>query len=1293
MLKRILKHKLFIGISIPLAFLAIIIISVTLFMHSALFKNRAADLISEYMFSDDRYRLVLGEVRGNPLANLSISDLAIRFRSDTHSYDIVKVDEINIDYSLVSLIRDHFTITRAELVNPHVWIKSDSTTEQSDEGEGGGIGGLPDIRIELFSLSGGQVIYQSEDRADAVKSIDLRGTVTSGDDRIEAGVVSGSGSILTRDIEILSMTGRIAYGKSEDGGKALFFNRYRFGTESSRLNLTGEIALDDMVFDLEVSSSPLNLDEISTALGSDTGDLGRLNGTFALKGSPREMSMEGNFDGRIRNYSFSDFEADISLACRDISIDGFKGGLNGSRVDGKGIYLADKQLLDLSLSGRNIDLSREFYPGAGLPETDFNGRMDVSYLFGRGELSLDFYLGGGHFRNIPFENAVLSADYRNDSLLLKKMDAHSETHQIELSGSIVGRDTIRLLLDIQSEAEDTLFSYFGIEDYRADVDVSGLWRGTFDEWDLRLSGNCRDFNYRWFNIPGGSIQLAVEKKLDYGVYFDVTADTCFVDRHRFRDIDLSLEYESGKVNIKKLNLAKSDVEAQMRGKYNVADGESELVLDEALIRIFEEDWVSSGGFGISIRDSSVLFNDLQLHSRIGALYFDGELERFSNYFDGSLRFERIDMSFLNSNKLIPIPVNGTAAGIISSSGSLDDPDLSISVNLEDGSIDDIPVERFDLKTVFSGNHCRLDTLSLSSPVGFGFASGDIGNLNLRDLYRNREEALTETESDLEIYCGQLSVEPFIDYFPGIPFSDGVFTGKARVAGSLIHPEVKMDGTAGEIVFDHITLDRVDMHADLNHHRIGLRGEIYAAGSRKQGEFNGELPLQRESWLYSLDSESDMSFDLELAEIDLRRVADLSDLVARAEGKGSLKFTVRGKTGRPDLSGDLRLTGAGFRLAGMEERFREVNARISFEDTLVRVRYLNGREGKEGEFSGSGTVTLRGWKPAVYDLSVDMDRVLVTSISDVAAIVTGRLNIGTVTVEGRQIPSLTGQFEVNEAEVYFNPGDMEGTGGGGSSITPSWMAELDLDMKGNTRIKTPDANIEFMGNVTLHHNEMGTYLRGELKLYRGWYNLYNNKFHIQSGSLVFSHAGGNRPLIDIEAVTYDQEGKRIYLTLIWDENDPQPRLSLHHEESGYSETDIWKMLGGGIVRSPDGSQSEWDAVGTAQNLAANYLERVLNSQMEGFTVSLEHGNSRQSGAIGGEKATMLAIGKYLSEGLYVQWKQGLSVATEAEVEVEYRISDLFLIRTEVIKYSKELLPGESMRSGDEINLDVKIRWEF
>lgn len=132
-----------------------------------------------------------------------------------------------------------------------------------------------------------------------------------------------------------------------------------------------------------------------------------------------------------------------------------------------------------------------------------------------------------------------------------------------------------------------------------------------------------------------------------------------------------------------------------------------------------------------------------------------------------------------------------------------------------------------------------------------------------------------------------------------------------------------------------------------------------------------------------------------------------------------------------------------------------------------------------------------------------------------------------------------------------------------------------------------------------------------------------------------------------------------MTILWDEDDPQPRLSLHHEDSGYSETDIWKMLGGGIVGSRDGNKDEWDALGTAQNLAANYFENVLNSQMEGFTVSLEQNTqSLNSHSTAGEKETMLAVGKYLSQGLYVKYKQGLTVFTERNFEVEYRISDSF-----------------------------------
>jgi hypothetical protein len=85
--RRILKHKAFIWISIPVLLLAVIFASVTLFMHSALFKDISADLVSEYVFRGGGCQLILGEVSGNPLTNLQIKDIAVRCEQGTHSYD------------------------------------------------------------------------------------------------------------------------------------------------------------------------------------------------------------------------------------------------------------------------------------------------------------------------------------------------------------------------------------------------------------------------------------------------------------------------------------------------------------------------------------------------------------------------------------------------------------------------------------------------------------------------------------------------------------------------------------------------------------------------------------------------------------------------------------------------------------------------------------------------------------------------------------------------------------------------------------------------------------------------------------------------------------------------------------------------------------------------------------------------------------------------------------------------------------------------------------------------------
>jgi len=379
---------------------------------------------------------------------------------------------------------------------------------------------------------------------------------------------------------------------------------------------------------------------------------------------------------------------------------------------------------------------------------------------------------------------------------------------------------------------------------------------------------------------------------------------------------------------------------------------------------------------------------------------------------------------------------------------------------------------------------------------------------------------------------------------------------------------------------------------------------------------------------------------------------------------------------------------------MEEKYFAVNAKVLLDDTLITIAKLTAREGKKGTLACTGRITLRGWRPAIYNLSATADRFVLASISNILAIVSGTVNVTTRLEAGRLLPVVSGRFEVKQSEVYYDLGSLSSTEAGSTREAPSWEAAIDLKIPGNTWIRTPDARVELRGDVTLYHDAKGTYLRGELSLVRGWYNIYNNKFRIRSGQLQFVHAGGFRPVVDIEAETQDAEGRRIYLTLQWHQDDVEPRLTLTHEDPGYSETDIWKMLGGGVVGASESQGTSWDARGTAQNIATNYLESVLNSQMEGITIELEAGTgSNPISGMGDYKDTNIAIGKYLSQGLYVKYKQGLSITSARQIEVEYRISDLFLIRSEIIRYSEKALPGKSPRGSDEINVDVKLRWEF
>ncbi len=1299
MVKRIIRHKVTHGISLAIGLLLSAFILMIVIFKTDFFANSAGSMFSRYLFGGTEFTLEIGKLSGNPLNHIEVRDFRIRYESRDFSYDIVRIERIELEYSTRSLVSGTPSFSLVELDNPHIWIKPDSTGINiipHMEGDGGG--DLPVFNVERFVLRDGQVIFQRPGTADALKDIGLEGSVDSDGRIVHIDLVRGGAEDIRRDIFLRDVAGTIEYVHKTDEGRIpggepgeIYLDTLFVELDESAFVISGSIDPDSMIFDLHLDAFPLDVEEITKLANVETSHFGELQGLVSVKGTPERFSVKAVLNGIFSGFALSDFELEGEWFPPLFRIDRGDGRFNGAQITGNGFYTSENPpmfLIDIEAKG--LDLSQGFSKGNDFPETDLNGQIRLTYYTQSSLMLFDCNLKAGHILEFPFETAVVNGSYSPDSLGFGYIAVDSPTHRIRSHGSLNNED-LRMYVDVICAKEDTLFSYLGIEDYRGNVSLNLVIGGSYDRWQLRGNGDFSDFKYNRVLVPQGEIKIVVNKDESYGVLVELTGDSCRIDPVTFSGLEVSLAYYDGITTFKRLFLTRPGFDADMRGEVRTDDESTEIELSEVVISALDEQWRSNGKFTVGISEEGIEFDDLQLHSRSGALYLDCSINEAEDLISGVFTFERAGAGLLNAAGILDTPLSGRAKGTVSVSGCLSDPGVEINMTLEDGAFDSMRVDTMRLRASYADGLYTIDEYSVSSPLGGLGLKGWLEGCSLRELLRDGRKALRGYTVDLEASCTDLSLAPFLGFSRNIPFSSGFFTGKVAVRDSLVHPTADMIGSVRELSRKNLNIPFLDMEARLEGELVRLSGGITIAGDHG-GDFAGRIPIIKENWFYSIDMGGDIYLEMYKPTGPLEDIIEVTDLIAEANGKFSAGFKIEGPITDPVILGDLRLENAGFRPSGMEERFRDVDAIILLQDSLITIRKLKGKEGKDGSFNGSGKIGLSGWRPEWYDIDLQINKCLFASVANVMAIASGDIHIGTDMVADRPVPSLTGDLEVNRAEVFLALDELSSSGGSGA-VTPSLLALIDLEIPGNAWIKTPDASIEMRGDVTLHHDTRGTYLRGKLELVRGFYNVYGNKFKVRSGQLEFVHAGGFRPVVDIEAETLDPEGRKIFLSLLWMQDDVEPKLTLVHEDPGYSETDIWKMLGGGIVSAP-GGQEGWDAMGTAQNLAANYLERVLNSQMQGITIELEaEGTVDRTTNGSDQKQTMVAVGKYLSEGLYVKYRQGLAISTVRQIEVEYRISRLFLIRTQLIKHSDTAMKGESSRSSDEYNVDLKLRWEF
>jgi len=1281
------------GVIITIAILFVLV------MHTDFFARSTGGMLSRYFLHGTDFTLRIERLSGNPLRDMIVEGLSVRYRGGDFSFDVLRVDRVHLRYSFPSMIRKEIRIEEITVVNPHLWIKPDSNGTYIVPSFGGGGGGFPRLEVDRFAVQGGQVIIQGPGRANALRNIDMRGALHVEEWEVFLEIAEGVGADLAREITVRGLSGGVRFVRRDEhgsGGRAesrILLDRLSVMLDESKLTASGIVVPDSMSYHVKVYADPIDIGEIMKLMKIESSHYGELQGDFMARGNPESVRITGTFTGIFSGYALDDLDIDLRIDSSRIEISSCAGRFNGARVAGSGWYSFEgPEALHFDLDVNDMNLSDGFVPDTAMPETDFNGGFVLDYNLTEESLSFLFELGEGHFESFPFSEATIAGSYRNDSISLDRVLLIYPTHTIRSHGTVVGEDSVKIFFDLECARTDTLFSYFGIEPYRADLVMNGIWEGSFDEWELRASGACSDIHYHGAAVRSGAVKLAVKKNGDYTVFFDLAGDSCTVDRVSFSAIDLSLGYEGGVTSINRLNLSREGIGIEMRGDIAARDGGTAVILQDLFIDALEERWIGGGRSVVTFSDSTIVFDDVQLHSRRGAIYIGGSVNPAAKRLDGDVTFERFGFELLNRAGVISTALGGTGRGHITCRGDLSDPDITLTTAIEGGSIDTVTVDSLTVDLRYSRGRFILDSLVVSAPTGFVRARGELNGTNPAEIYRTGEKALSRGTVNVEAECRRLALAPIFGKGGWIPASQGMLTGHISLSDSLVHPRIGIDGTIAELAVGAFKIPVIEIVAGIGPDGLTFEGTI-DMGLATKGEFIGSIPLEERPWLYAMDGGRPMLLELSLARGDVGELTTVTDRIAEGSGAFSAEFRVGGTTSRPDIIGEFTLTDARFRLAGMEEKFFDVNARILMMDTLITIGELRGREGKDGSFRCGGTVTLKGWKPDRYDLTADLDNVLLASVPDILAVLSGRLSIGTEMTDRGNVPSITGDLEVKRAEVYYDIGDFGAAGEAATMESPAWLLTVDLDVPGNTWVKTQDANVEMRGEITVHHDRRGTYLRGELHLIRGWYNVYNNKFRVNAGTLEFVRAENFRPVVNVEAETRDPEGRKIHLDLVWLQDDVEPRLTLYHEDPGYSETDIWKMLGGGMVGSSNGEGGSWDALGTAQHLAANYIERILNSQMEGVTIELESGATGLAGGTSDEKETMVAIGKYLSEGLYVKFKQGLSISSAREIEVEYRISNLFVLRSEIIKYSEKVLQGKSLRSGDEINVDIKLRWEF
>ncbi len=1289
------RVTLLVGLLLALATLAWLV------AHPSIYSGQLGRIITDNLLRKSGAALTFESLDGNPLRNLTFHTVSLTRSSEDGSFVYLTADSLSIDYDLRSFFTPSPHLRSLVLGPAQLLVRRPAGDDPVREASG----------VRLFDASV-QVDYARLDH------LEVSVTESSGDQLDGWEDIQWVGSVRTGlDHSVQIHTARLA---GRWGRRDLTLHRASFDAVIRGREVqvkTAAVRLDSTLVDfdldltrsvgggvdrfvLEARAEAFSLNEILRLLGKDPGPRLSLQGKARLDYSNRVLRLGGAVEGWLGSYPLSARSFEASVDSTGLHLARAEGTFLSAVGEVRGDLDLQSGLLSLEGGFSGADLSDPWVPtGRRWPACRLGGRVKME-LNARPPLRLDLELSRlrGDIVGLPVDSARTRLRFREgEGLEILSGRARILGTGFAITGSVDALDRAEMAITLEGSDSKPWQDRFDLplraEDYTAVARISGV----VDSLALRVGGVAARLNGPSVRSEDNAFVVDLPRVAD----LSRARGQLRAGRSRIRGFDggevrIDFEREGDRLRVEPMQLSLSDSVLRWTGAVDWSRGTPTVELDSLEFRTSAQHWWLEEASRVDLFADGLRTEGLRLRSEAGRLQMVGSARIDANL---SLRLgvEDGDLASLHRLGLLTTAASGHFDADLEFGGSLDRLLARVRVEVADAEVGGRSLGQGRFEARVEGREVFLDRVSVRGGLGGLEVAGRV-TTPADDWPRtlvNTPQALgdlwKQSVLDLSVVTDTLATAPLLD--PAAARRRfGLVSSDLQLRGTPLHPRLVGDLDIRRIETSALVVPRLRARIESDERGVHV-GQGSLGVEKPWLEVAGYLPLDL-SLAGAPHWNAADGLQLRIwspSEVDLAPLMDFWPLARAVRGRGDFEFVAVGDPSAPQLSGTIELHDVELGLRGWSESLREGQLEAHFEGNRLVIDRLEAREGAKGRVQAHGEVIFRGLLPDDVWADFRLHRVLLASVPYLRAVGSSdglRLRLARPSPDAPRAPHLTGTVQVDKA-IYT--GEFASGGGAeffGPNLTPQWTADLAIHAREQVRISNQSAELRVLGDVDLIRDTAGLRFRGTAEIPRGQVPLFNNDFNILSGTLDFSRRPVE-PEVDITAETevpiYDPGeggGRQLErITIHLTGTFAQPTVTFT-SENGLDENSILRLLAGfgGPSESTTVSSGVSD-VGLRAGL--NFLERALAQRVRGVdTIDIE----TEEVGVSQMQSTRIAVGKYLSESLYLRLSQGLSI-TERDLFLEYQISRRLLFTSELRRRLRE------NGAENQFNVDMKFRVKY